>query len=150
MQGAEQAFAELDARDRETAQIRTALAALRLAQDDPQATTAALGPVLRGATAAVSLRPWVTQAFLLEATARDRLGDWDAAERATEHALALAQADGMLVPFLLHPAPGLLQRHARHCRSHAGLISQILSLRVGQEPTSPPGEPGAPARTARH
>jgi LuxR family transcriptional regulator, maltose regulon positive regulatory protein len=142
MQGAEQAFAELDARDRETAQLRTALAVLRLAQDDPQAATAALGPVLRGGAAAVSLRPWVTRAFLLEATARDRLGDWDAAERATEHALALAQPDGMLMPFLLHPAPGLLQRHARHCRSHAGLISQILNFLAGQEPASPPGEPG--------
>ncbi len=142
MQGAEQAFAELDARDRETAQLRTALAVLRLAQDDPPAATAALGPVLRGGAAAVSLRPWVTRAFLLEATARDRLGDWDAAERATEHALALAQPDGMLMPFLLHPAPGLLQRHARHCRSHAGLISQILNFLAGQEPASPPGKPG--------
>ena len=137
MQGAEQAFAELDARDRETAQLRTALAVLRLAQDDPPAATAALGPVLRGGAAAVSLRPWVTRAFLLEATARDRLGDWDAAERATEHALALAQPDGMLMPFLLHPAPGLLQRHARHCRSHAGLISQMPST-------------SWPARSQRH
>jgi LuxR family transcriptional regulator, maltose regulon positive regulatory protein len=89
----------------------------------------------------VSLRAWVIQAFLLEAAARDRLGEPDAAERAAERALALAQDDGMLVPFLLHPAPGLLERHARHCRSHAGLISQILNLRADQKPTSPPGEP---------
>jgi len=149
MRRAEQAFAELDADERETAQVRTALAALRLAQDDPQAATAALGPVIGGAAPAVSLRPWVTQAFLLEATARDRLGDRPVAERATEHALALAQPDGMLLPFLLHSAPGLLQRHARHSRSHAGLISQVLNLLAGQEPASPVGGVGGWVRGVR-
>jgi LuxR family transcriptional regulator, maltose regulon positive regulatory protein len=149
IQRAEQAFAELDADERETAQVRTALAALRLAQDDPQAATAALGPVVGGAAPAVSLRPWVTQAFLLEATARDRLGDRPVAERATEHALALAQPDGMLLPFLLHSAPGLLQRHARHSRSHAGLISQVLNLLAGQEPASPVGGVGGWVRGVR-
>ena len=151
MQRAEQVFAELDAGERETAQVRIALAALRLAQDYPQAATAALGPVLGGAATAVSLRPWVTQAFLLEAAARDRLGDRAAAERAIEHALVLAQPDGMLAPFLIHPAPGLLERHARHCGSHAGLISQILSLLAGQEPVSPPGsEAGRAGEAAVH
>jgi LuxR family transcriptional regulator, maltose regulon positive regulatory protein len=34
----------------------------------------------------------------------------------------------MLFPFLVHPAPGLLQRHARDCAKHAALIAEILSL----------------------
>jgi LuxR family transcriptional regulator, maltose regulon positive regulatory protein len=149
MRRAEQAFADLDADERETAQVRTVLAALRLAQDDPQAATAALGPVVGGAAPAVSLRPWVMQAFLLEATARDRLGDRPVAESATERALALAQPDGMLLPFLLHSAPELLQRHARHSKSHAGLISQVLNLLAGQEPASPVGGVGGWVRGVR-
>ena len=59
-------------------------------------------------------RTWLVQAFLLEAIARDALGDPAAAGRALERALDLAEPDGALLWFLLHPAPGLLERHARH------------------------------------
>jgi LuxR family transcriptional regulator, maltose regulon positive regulatory protein len=138
---AEQVLAGLDGGERETVQVRTALAALRLAQDDPRAATAALTPVLGGAAPAATMRPWMIQASLLEAIARDTAGDRDAADRAIERVLALAQQDGMLVPFLLHPAPGLLERHARRCTFHAGLISQILTLRAAEQPASPPGRP---------
>ena len=44
----EQALAELDEQERETAQARSVVAALRLAQDDPQAAADALAPVLEG------------------------------------------------------------------------------------------------------
>jgi LuxR family transcriptional regulator, maltose regulon positive regulatory protein len=52
----------------------------------------------------------------------------------------------MLVPFLLHPAPELLERHARHCRSHAGVIAQVRNPPTGeepggQEPTAPSAKP---------
>jgi LuxR family maltose regulon positive regulatory protein len=67
-------------------------------------------------------------AFLLEAIARDVLGDPAAAGRALERALDLAEPDGVLWPFLVHPAPGLLERHADHRTSYAALISQILDL----------------------
>jgi len=46
------------------------------------------------------------QAFLLEAIARDALRDPGAASRALERALDLAEPDGLLLPFLLLPAPG--------------------------------------------
>jgi LuxR family transcriptional regulator, maltose regulon positive regulatory protein len=45
-----------------------------------------------------------------------------------ERALDLAEPDGALLAFLLHPAPGLLERHARHSSRHAALIAEILSL----------------------
>ena len=51
---------------------------------------------------------------MLEAIARDALGDPAAAGRALERALDLAEPDRALLAFLLHPAPGLLERHARH------------------------------------
>jgi len=71
--------------DRESREIRIALAALRLAQHDPDAATAALGPVLDG-SASVPPWTWLVHAFMLEATARDALGDPAAAGRAMERA----------------------------------------------------------------
>jgi LuxR family maltose regulon positive regulatory protein len=75
---------------------------------------------------------------MLEAIARDALGDPGAAERALERALDLAEPDGVLLPFLLDPAPGLLERHARHRTAHASLLAEILSLLAGRKPASPP------------
>jgi hypothetical protein len=40
--------------------------------------------------------------------------------------------------FLLHPAPGLLARHARQRTAHAALVADILSLLAGQAPGRPP------------
>lgn len=42
----------------------------------------------------------------------------------------------MLLPFVLHPARGLLERHPRHRTAHASLISEILNLLAGREPGS--------------
>jgi LuxR family transcriptional regulator, maltose regulon positive regulatory protein len=67
-------------------------------------------------------------AVLLEAIARDALGDQAAAGRALERALDLAAPDRWLIPFLVHPAPGLLERHARQRTAHAALIAEILGL----------------------
>ena len=67
----------------------------------------------------------------MEAIARDALGDPAAAEHALERALDLAEPDGALLWFLLHPAPGLLERHARQRTAHAALIVQILDLLAG-------------------
>ena len=52
---AEQALAGLDEQERERGDIRIATAALRLAQDDPQAAAAALAPVLDGSASDVPL-----------------------------------------------------------------------------------------------
>jgi len=76
------------------------------------------------------------ETFLLEAIARDALGDANAVEHALERALDLSDAEGVLLPFLLHPARGLLERHPRHRTAHASLISEILNLLAGQEPGS--------------
>ena len=135
---AEQALTALDERERETGEMRIALAVLRLAQDDPPAAIAALASVLDG-SASLSNPVWVVQAFLLEATARDAIGDPGSAQRALERALDLAEPDGVLLPFLLHPAPDLLERHRRHRTAHAALISEILNLLAGKNRTSPPG-----------
>jgi LuxR family transcriptional regulator, maltose regulon positive regulatory protein len=101
-ESAERALADLSERDRGRREMRTAAAALRLAQHNPAAATEVLAPVLDG-----SIRggwgSWLAEAFLLEAIARDALGDPRAASKALERALDLAEPDGALLWFLLHP-----------------------------------------------
>jgi LuxR family transcriptional regulator, maltose regulon positive regulatory protein len=144
---AEHTLARLSEQDREPGQVRIGVAALRLAQDDPQAATTALAPVLDG-SASVNVRTWLPQAFLLEAIARDALGDPAAAGRAMERALDLTEPDGTRSVFLLYPAPGLLERHTRDCAKHAALVAEILSLLPARHEgpgglgTSSPGAPG--------
>jgi LuxR family transcriptional regulator, maltose regulon positive regulatory protein len=138
-----QFLAGLNAQDREHDEIRIAEAALRLARDDPRAAAAALAPVLDG-SASVIPWIWLPHAFLLEASARDALGDPDAAGRAVERALDLAERDRTLLWFLLYPVPGLLERQARHRTAHAALIAEILSLLAGNRPAPPPAGPQLP------
>jgi LuxR family maltose regulon positive regulatory protein len=140
---AERAVAELDEQDRERGDWRINTAVLSLAQGNPSAATAALAPVLDG-SAPVVWPARLIQAFLLEAIARDALGDPGAAGLALERALDLAEPDGVLSSFLLHPAPGLLQRHARQRTAHASLIADILSLLAGQQPAPQPAGPRPP------
>ena len=66
-----------------------------------------------------------------------------AARRALERALNLAKPEGLLFPFLLDPAPGLLDRHRRLGTAHAALISEILNLLAGRQPGAPPDGEGA-------
>jgi tetratricopeptide (TPR) repeat protein len=109
---AEQVVADADDGDRVRGEMRVATAMLRVAENDPHAATVVLGPVLDG-SARTGWRSWLVEAFLLEAIARDALGDPAAAARALERALDRAEPDGALLWFLLHPAPELLERHTR-------------------------------------
>jgi LuxR family maltose regulon positive regulatory protein len=140
---AEQVLAGLSNQDREHGEMRIASAALRLAQDDPHAATTALAPVLDGSAPQIR-RTWLIQAYLLEAIASDALGDPAAAGRALERALDLAEPDGALLPFLLHPAPRLLERQSRQRTAHAALLAQILDLLAGNRPAPPSAGPRPP------
>jgi LuxR family maltose regulon positive regulatory protein len=129
-----------DARQRETTQMRTVIAALRLAQDNPRAATRALAAVVGASASLLVATPEIVQAFLLEAAARDALGERKAAERAIELALRIADPDSMLTPFLLHPVPRLLREH-RGCRVHASLVSRLLDSLPDTAATSLAGAP---------
>ncbi len=139
---ADAALTETAESERERPGIRTAVAALRLAQDNPRAATAALAPVL-DSSAPGSHQVWLIAAFLLEASARDALGEREAAGRALERGLDLAEPDGLLFPFLLHPVPELLERHARQRTAHPALIRKIISVLAGRTPVAP-GQPRPP------
>jgi LuxR family maltose regulon positive regulatory protein len=147
---AEQALAELGEGERASAEIRTAVAALRLAIGDPQAAADALAPVLDGSLSEIGPVRMVT-ALLLEARARDALDDQAAVGRALERALDITESSGIVLPFLLDPAPALLERHRRYrtanSSAHPALISQILDLLLRPAEAVPP--PGGQARWAR-
>jgi LuxR family maltose regulon positive regulatory protein len=131
----QRALDEMDADVRATGEMRVVHAKLRLARDDPQGAAAALEPVFDGATPIDDPR-WEIQALLLKASAEDALGDTGASAQALEHALDLAEPDGLLLPFLLHPTPGLLERHSRLRSTHASLVSEILNLLAGRTPAA--------------
>ena len=125
--------------------IRLALAALRITQDDPRAATAALAPVLSGA-APVPPTTWLAHAWLLEAIARDALGDPAAARDAMRRALDTAEPDRALTAFLLHPpAQELFDRYTPDRPEHAALVAEIRSL-LPAEPN--PGAHGGSPRPA--
>ena len=129
----------MDEAVRATSATRLVEATLRLAQDDPDGATVALAPIFDGASPIEDPR-WEIQALLLKAGADDALGDTGASSRALELALELAEPDGLLFPFLLHPTPELLERHSRLRSTHASLISDILNLLSGRTPAVRPSD----------
>ena len=128
--------AETAESERERPGIRTAVAALRLAQHNPRAATAALAPVLDRSVPETH-RVSLIAACLLEASARDALGEREAAGRALERGLDLAEPDGLLLPFLLHPVPELLARHVRQCTLHPALVRKIFNALGERMPAAP-------------
>jgi LuxR family maltose regulon positive regulatory protein len=136
----EQALADMDGAERARGEIRIAEASLRLAQDDPRAATAVLAPVVDGSVPVQNAHLWDVQALLLQAIARDALGD-PGARRALERALDRAEPERLLFPFLYDPAPDLLDRHRRQGTAHAGLIAEILTVLAGHKPGSPSARP---------
>jgi LuxR family maltose regulon positive regulatory protein len=138
---AERALAELDDQNRDDGLMRTSLAALRLAQHNAQEATAALAPVLDGSAPRPPWQGWLAHPFLLDAIARDALGDRRGAANALERALDVAEPDGALTIFLLSPASDLLERHARQHTAHAALIADLVSLLAGRKLAPPPAGP---------
>ncbi|MGZ4202908.1 MAG: AAA family ATPase, partial [Thermoleophilaceae bacterium] len=116
---AQVALADLGPEERNPAGIRMALAALELAKDGPERALEALAPVIDGAAPAL-VESWArVEALLLAATAHDRLGDRRAAEESLEEALNIAEAEGLILPFMLWPAGELLERQPKHRTAHA-------------------------------
>jgi LuxR family maltose regulon positive regulatory protein len=123
---------------------RIALAALELDRGNAQEAAEALTPVIDGSAPALHERTARVEALVLDATARDHLGDRRAAEESLEAALELAEPEGLLLPFMLWPSRELLDRHPRHRTAHAALISTILDTLAGR--TAPQRGPAEPLR----
>jgi LuxR family maltose regulon positive regulatory protein len=132
----QQALDNMDENVRATSAMRVVHAQLRLARDGPEGAAAALAPIFADASPIDNPR-WEIRALLLKASAEDALGDTGASSRALERALDLAESDGLLLPFVVHTAPELLERHSRLRTTHASLISEILNLLSGRAPAAP-------------
>jgi LuxR family maltose regulon positive regulatory protein len=135
-------LAALDAGERDGAGMRIAAAALALAEGRPQDALDVLAPMVSnvaepgvdGSAQVLNLRRATAHALLLDAAARERLGDPAAAEASIERALELAERDGTILQFLLVPVRELLERHPRHRSAHGALLSTILDLLRGGAP----------------
>lgn len=108
-------------------EIRNARAVICLVEGDPAAALGALADVLDG-TAPVIGNVTLVETQLLAALARRTLGDQRAANTATEHALALAEPDRLVLPFAMTGAGELLEALPRHETAHAALVADILDV----------------------
>jgi LuxR family maltose regulon positive regulatory protein len=131
LEQADAVLAGLDQGERALPEIRIAEAALRLARDDPAGATNLLAPLVEDQALAMRPQVWPAQAVLLEAIARDAMGDSRRRAWALERALDLAEPEGLVAPFLLFPALGMLERHRRRGTSHPALLAQIVDLLAG-------------------
>ncbi len=95
-----------------------------------------IAPEPAGECAPQVLQPrWATvHALLLDALARDRLGHRQTADASIERALALAEPDGIMLPFVVTPVRELLERHRGHRTAHAALLSTILDVLASASP----------------
>jgi LuxR family maltose regulon positive regulatory protein len=131
---AEATLAEFSDEDQEWGEARGAIAARDLAREDARGAVDVLAPVLTG-RAPVILEQSIVTALLLDAAARDLLGETQTAEDDIERALDLAEPSAQVFPFVLAPARDLLERHPRHRTSHASLLTDILDVLGGSAPS---------------
>jgi LuxR family transcriptional regulator, maltose regulon positive regulatory protein len=131
-------------------ELRNAGAVICLAEGDPAGALGVLAEVLDG-TAPVIGYVTVVETQLLAALAHRAAGDQRAANTATEHALALAEPDRLVLPFAMTGAGELLEALPRHETAHAALLTDILdvvhgaSLTANDQSSSPQTEELSPS-----
>ena len=135
------------AAEREFAEIRVALAAVHLAERDAREAIEVLDPV-RAREVPVIADHSLPGVFIVDAVAREMLGDSKAAEDDVERALDLAEPDALILPFLVTPARDLLERHPRHRTAHAALLASILDVLAGSPVRARRGEPAGSSTTS--
>ncbi|MDT4956740.1 MAG: LuxR family transcriptional regulator, maltose regulon positive regulatory protein, partial [Pseudonocardiales bacterium] len=120
-------LAALDDERASSGEIGNARAVICLAEGSPAAALAAVQDVLDG-TAPVIGNVTVVEAHLLAGLAHRDLGDQRSANQATERALALAEPDRLVLPFVTTGSGELLEALPRHETAHAALLTDILDV----------------------
>jgi LuxR family maltose regulon positive regulatory protein len=128
-------LAALDDERASSGEIRNALAVICLSEGNPAAALAAVADVLDG-TAPVLGYVTVMEAHLLAGLAHRKLGDQRGANQAVESALALAEADRLVLPFAMTGSAELLEALPRHETAHAALLAEILDVLQGSSPAA--------------
>jgi LuxR family maltose regulon positive regulatory protein len=131
------ALAALNDERAASGEILNAYAVICLAEGDPAAALVAVRPVLDG-TAPVIGYVTAVEACLLAGLAHRELGNQRAANRAAERALALAEADRLVLPFAMTSSRELLEALPPHETAHAALLAGILDALQGSSPA--PGD----------
>ena len=105
-----------------------------LADGDAAGAAEAVAPVLDGSAFAIQDNQRIEGA-LLDAVARTRLGQREAAEASVERALALAEPQGRVWIVLTVPGvKGVLERQPLHRTAHAAQLRTLLDHLAGIEP----------------
>jgi len=128
-------LAALDDERAGAGEIGNARAVICLADGDPAAALGALRDVLDG-TAPVTGYLTVVESHLLAGLAHRQLGDQRAANQAAERALALAEPDRPVLPFVITGSRELLEALPRHETAHAALLTDILDVMHGASPAA--------------
>ncbi len=129
------ALAALDDERANAGEIRNAEGVISLAEGDPAGALGVLADVLDG-TAPVIGYVAVVETHLLAGLAHRQLGDQRAANQAAERALALAEADRLVLPFAMTGSAELLEALPRHESAHAALLADILDVVHGSSPAA--------------
>ena len=124
------ALAALDDERASSGEIRNARAVICLAEGDPARALGAVRDVLDGAAPVVGYVT-VVEAQLLAGLAHRDLGDLRAANQAAEQALALAESDRLVLPFVMTGSRELLEALPRYGTAHAALLADILDVLHG-------------------
>ena len=124
------ALAALNDERAASGEILNAYAVICLAEGDPAAALVAVQPVLDG-TAPVIGYVTAVEAHLLAGLAHRELGEQRAANQAAERALALAEADRLVLPFAMTSSRELLEALPPHETAHAALLAGILDALQG-------------------
>ncbi len=135
------ALAAVDDERAGSGEIRNARAVICLEEGDPAGALGAVRDVLDGAAPVIGYVT-VLEAHLLAGLAHRERGDQRAANQAAERALALAEADRLVLPFAMTGSRELLEDLPRHETAHAALLADILDVLRGSSPAA--GNPPPP------
>jgi LuxR family maltose regulon positive regulatory protein len=115
--------------------VYNARAAICIAEKEPALAFDALRDVLDGTTPNLPSFTLV-ESHLLAAAAHLDLGDRVAAAASVENALAAAEPDGLIFPFVMTDASEVLDTLPRHATAHAALLADIVDVLEGSAPAS--------------
>ena len=141
--GARAALDEISEAERDVGDMRVTAAVIHLAEGEPEHAIDVLARVLDGSAPVLHRPSTVTEAQLLDAVAREQLGDQRVAEASLERALDLAEPDGVLLPFILVPVQAAARtpvraphRTSRAPASHPRRAGRFRATRrsAGREP----------------
>jgi len=127
------ALAALDDERAGAGEIGNARAVICLADGDPAGALGAVRDVLDGSAPVIGYLT-VVETHLLAGLAHRALGDQPAANQAAERALALAEPDRPVLPFLMTDSRELLEALPRHETAHGALLADILDVMHGASP----------------